>query len=184
LDIERTAGAAGVVVHEANLGSVLVAASFGDSVVLNKDHPSGTVRRAFAFAHELAHVLIRTGRMPWVDQSHEELWADWFACELVVPKRWLRGKIRPQQIQLLLEHVSDRRTLALQMATVAAQTSVWAQNIWRDGDDVICARCGDAWFFHRCSCLAYRRDRKLVEALPQLIPSPSVRGQLVLFGSS
>jgi Zn-dependent peptidase ImmA (M78 family) len=174
LSIDATAAAAGVKVREADLGSVLLAANFADTVVLNIHGGVSSARRRFSFAHEMAHVLIRRGQMPWVPRREEEWWADWFACELILPRQWLRGRRSPRQLRLFADKVADHKTVALQLAGVSAQ------HVWRAGNEVICGRCGDSAFFDDCACREYRLDPDLLGQLPELIGAEARPEQLSL----
>lgn len=174
LSIDATAAAAGVTVRKANLGSVLLAANFADTVILNTRGGVSAARRRFSFAHEIAHVLIRRGQMPWVRRKGEEWWADWFACELILPRQWLGGRRSPRQLRLFADKIADHKTLALQLATVSAQ------HVWRAGNEVICGRCGDSAFFDDCACREYRLDAELLRQLPELIGAEGRAEQLSL----
>lgn len=170
LSIDATATAAGVEVRMASLGGVLLAASFSDTVVLNADRRVSAARRRFSFAHEVAHVLMRRGQMPWVGRKEEERWADWFACELVVPLQWLRRAKSLRQLRLVADEVADARTLALQLAALSSQ------RIWKAGGEVICGHCGDSAFSDGCTCRDYRLDARRLAQLPELI-GPDVSAQ-------
>jgi hypothetical protein len=108
--------------------------------------------------------------MPWIRRKDEEWWADWFACELILPRQWLRGTRSRRQLRLFADEVADHKTLALQLAALSPE------HVWRAGDEVICGRCGDSAFFDDCTCRDYRLDAELLGQLPELI-SPEVSAE-------
>jgi IrrE N-terminal-like domain len=176
LDIEATAAAAEVEIRWADLGVNLLATVFGDVVVLNSHDQVTPGRRCFGFAHELGHVLIRRGHMPWVGPWDEEWWADWFAHELIFPRSWLRDPQRFSQL-LLFDDPAEHRTLALQLATLRSRKAV----LFVD-NQVVCAACGENAFFPACECRYYRDRTSAWTSLPRFVPPSSVcLGQLQLF---
>lgn len=177
LDIHRTAGDLGVTVVGADLGDHLLGATFGNKVVLSSNSRLTEGRRRFVFAHEVAHVLIARGRMPWVDRRTEEWWADWFAHELIFPRVWLADGFASSQLTLW-DDPAERSTLALQLASVRDESP----QVFRVGEVVHCRRCGESPFFAHCECRPYRDDPFAALSLPEFVIRPAVcRGQLTLF---
>jgi hypothetical protein len=154
----------------------LLAANFEDTVILNSRRNISAGRLRFSFAHELAHVLIRRRQMPWVRRKDEEWWADWFACELIFPRKWLRGKLS-WQFRISARQVGDLRVVALQLAAESQP------QLWRADDEVICGRCGDSVRFDDCPCRRYRADTDLRRELPNLIAARPLFHQLSLFAT-
>jgi IrrE N-terminal-like domain len=174
LDIDATADRLGVAVREAELGDYVEAVMLNGVIVLNR-MSSSLGRRRFTFAHEVGHLLISRGRMPWVDRRSEECWADWFAHELVFPKRWLREK-RWEQL-CLFNDPAERRTIALHLACSAGANSA----VLRVDDAVVCARCGDRKLFDDCECQRFRGDDHAMNLLPTLMDADYFQHQLHLF---
>ena len=176
LDIAATAAAVGVGVRPVDLGPHLLATVFDDVIVLNSNESLTRGRSRFAFAHELAHVLVNRGWMPWVNKRDEEWWADWFAHELVLPRRWLSDRVRSRQL-LVFDDPAEHRTLALQLAALHCQRAVL-----RIGDEIICSWCGESEFFASCECRRYRERPQTLSELPFFIAPTAVHlDQLQLF---
>jgi hypothetical protein len=176
LDIAATASAVGVEVRAVDLGRHLLATVFDDVIVLNSNESLTLGRNRFAFAHELAHILVTRGRMPWVSKRDEEWWADWFAHDLVLPRRLLADGVRTRRL-LLFDDAAEHRTLALQLAALHSERSVL-----RIGDDVICSWCGESEFFVSCECRRYRDCPQALLELPYFVAPTAVHlDQLQLF---
>lgn len=122
---------------------------------------------AFTFAHELGHVYRRRGYFPGLRRAEEEWFADWFAREMVFPRRWLSREWHVGQLAAL--HV-DRVTVALQLAVVGR-----APALMRAGDKVLCKTCGSRHHRSGCSCVGYRTSLGSNRLLPEL---PRFQGTL------
>lgn len=162
LDVAATAHRLGASVRQGDLGPHVEAVMFDGVIVLNRSLPSPG-RRRFAFAHEVAHLLISRARMLWVDRHSEEWWADWFAHELIFPKRWLREK-RWEQLRLFNDP-AERQTIALHLLGSMHRESA----MLRVDDTVICGRCGDRQLFNTCDCQHFRADANAMAKLPTLV---------------
>ena len=174
LDLEATARQLDVPIRDADIGGLVEAVIIDGVIVLNERLPSPGSRR-FAFAHEAAHLLMARGAMPWVTGRSEELWADWFAHELVFPLRWLRER-RWQQLQFF-DDPAERRTIAMHLASSAAGATVI-----RVDDVVMCGRCGDRPLISDCECASYRTDAHAFESLSAMrLTSELDLNQLRLF---
>jgi hypothetical protein len=147
LDIERTAARLNVGIEQLHLGEHLLGLTLDDRRVLIHDGLVGA-ERSFVFAHEVAHVLRRRGYFPSVGRSAEEWFADWFARELVLPRRALRAY---SEAQLAAWHVSFD-TVALQFAALNQ-----APPIMRNGPRVLCRQCGTTDHHPGCQCGGWRR---------------------------
>jgi hypothetical protein len=174
LDITTTADLLGVTLREAELGDYVEAVMLDGVIVLNRNWPSPG-RRRFAFAHEVGHLLVSRGGMPWVKRKSEEWWADWFAHELVFPKRWLREK-RWEQLRLFNDP-AERQTIALHLASSPHGNSA----VLRVDDAVVCARCGDRTLFDGCQCQRFRNGDQAMHLLPALMHPDHLQHQLRLF---
>lgn len=171
LDIARTAQRLGVSLRHAELGDYVDGVMVNNAIVLNRGF-SSLRRQRFTFAHEVGHLLISRGTMPWVDRRTEEWWADTFAHELVLPKRWLQerqwGQLRP------FTDAAERRAIAVHLAGLSGN----AMTLLRVDDAVICARCGDRSLFADCRCQQIRNDPKAIDMLPALVEAPRLRRRL------
>lgn len=105
-------------------------------------------RTRFALAHELGHVLCRLGRAPWVARAREELFADWFARELLLPTASAVGAAS----RLARTFAVEERTALLQLA---ARSRKPAMQVMADGT-VLCAICGDRPHLPGCACRVVR----------------------------
>ena len=174
LDVEATAKQHDVEVRAADLGTHAEALTVDGRIILH-DHLSSAGRRRFVFAHELGHVLIQRGAMPWVTSRREEQWADWFAHECVFPRRWVRERSW-QQLRLFTDP-AERRTIAMHLASYLRQSRVL-----RVDDVVICGQCGDRNFATGCECERYRNSPGDLASLPWLRAASEVKlDQLSLF---
>lgn len=117
---------------------------------------------AFTFAHELGHVYRRRGYFPGLRRGEEEWFADWFAREMVFPRRWLGREWHVGQLAAL--HV-DRVTVALQLAVVGR-----APALMRAGDRILCKTCGSRNHRSGCPCVGYRTSLRSNRLLPELPP--------------
>ncbi|WP_370325926.1 ImmA/IrrE family metallo-endopeptidase [Euzebya sp.] len=110
-------------------------------IVINQGLPGDL--QLFAFAHELAHVLLSRGRWPWASSLAEEWLADWFGHELLLPA------------QLLADLSGARAAPAL---TVAAQTARLGLGpaLTQVGPTVICRTCGHRPHLAGCECFTVR----------------------------
>lgn len=160
LDIRRTAARLSVNITDRDLGRDLLGLTLDDrQVLLHKD--LGGAKRAFVFAHELAHVLHRRGSFRSVTRRDEEWFADWFARELVLPRRavtraWHDGRLAALHL--------DYNTVALQLAVMGA-----APPLMRNRDRVLCRLCGTTQHRWPCQCAAWRHeDHEQGSALPDV----------------
>jgi hypothetical protein len=178
LDVAATASQLGIPLRETDLGDYVEGVMLDGVIVLNRAH-SSPGRKRFSFAHEVAHVLISRRQMPWGERRNEEWWADWFAQELIYPRRWLRDPGCWDQ----LSHFDDPaefRTLALQLGALHVETKVV-----RVEDDVLCSWCGEREFFATCECRRYRHEGAWLDELPLFhAPSFLTVHQLQLFPSA
>jgi IrrE N-terminal-like domain len=116
-------------------------------------------RLSFVFAHELAHVLRQRGHFGGLTDRQEEWFADWFARELVLPRRWLSDSWPDTSIGCL--HV-DAETVALQLAVLARCPA-----LMRNGSRVLCRTCGTRMHDRSCACVGFRR-RRTPSTLPDI----------------
>jgi hypothetical protein len=174
LSPEETASRLGVRIRHAALGVHVEALTVEGVIVLNEQFRSQG-RRRFAFAHEVGHVLIERGSMPWATRRTEERWADWFAHECVFPRHWLHDR-RWEQL-LLFDDSAERETIGMHLVSARHPST-----IIRVDDTVICGACGDRQLFEGCECDFYRSDRQAFESLPCLRPTSEMSvNQLRLF---
>jgi IrrE N-terminal-like domain len=171
LDVELVAARLDVGILCQDLGEHLLGLTLDDGGMLLHDQLAGA-ERAFVFAHELAHVLRRRGRFRSVGAASEEWFADWFARELVLPRRVARWPLNDAQVAAL--HVSYE-TVALQRAVLDE-----TPRLMRSGERVLCRECGTARYRPGCECMPWRRrDREYRSALPDVrecVARPSRQG--------
>jgi hypothetical protein len=79
--IASTAARYGVTVTYAEIG-LLWGVTFGNAVVISSNERFSARDRLFIFGHELGHVLVGRGRMPWA-QRCEERFCDALGAALV-----------------------------------------------------------------------------------------------------
>jgi hypothetical protein len=174
LSPERTAERLGVRIRHAALGVHVEALTVDGVIVLNEQFRSPG-RRRFAFAHEVGHLLIERGSMPWATRRTEERWADWFAHECVFPRHWLHDR-RWEQLPLF-DDSAERETVGMHLVS-----GRHADTIIRVDDTIICGACGDRQLFAGCECDHYRSDREALESLPSMRPTSELNvNQLRLF---
>jgi hypothetical protein len=160
LDVEFTAARLDVGVLWQDLGEHLLGLTLDDGGMLLHNRLAGA-ERAFVFGHELAHVLRRRGLFGGVGTAFEEWFADWFARELVFPRRVAREPLNGAQMAAL--HVSYE-TVALQRAVLDE-----TPRLMRNGERVLCRECGTARYRLGCECMPWRRrDREHRSALPDV----------------
>lgn len=176
LDIEETARQHEIELRTADLRGSAEAVTVDGLVILNDSFPTEG-RRRFVFAHELAHLLIARGSMPWVRRQREEQWADWFAHECVMPSRWLREGCWHQL--RLFDDPAERQTLAMHLASHSRTPAVL-----RVDGNVICGSCGDRSFGTGCACEPFRESPDARWRLPELSWTHEVNlDQLQLFAT-
>jgi hypothetical protein len=110
-------------------------------------------------------LLRRRGHFASLAASAEEWFADWFARELVLPRRWTRQPWN--EAQLAAWHVSYD-TVALQLAVVNE-----APELMRNGRRVLCRECGTTRHRRGCACVPWREQYPGVSRVP-----PDVRNVL------
>ena len=100
------------------------------------------------FAHEIAHLLRRRGWFYRIPDRDEELFADQFARQLLLPTWWLDDH----------DPMSLHRRARVPLATIALQLAVCdrAPQILRDGNEVLCAHCGRYAHPEPCDCHDWR----------------------------
>jgi hypothetical protein len=106
-------------------------------------------RELFVFAHELAHALHRRGRFRSLHKADEEWFADWFARELLLPRRWLTD--RPLSHGQIAALGIGYETWALQLAILGT-----APSLMRNRGRVLCRYCGTSAHRWGCECRALR----------------------------
>jgi hypothetical protein len=142
-----------------HLGDSLLGLTLDDRRVVLHSRLRGA-SLALVFAHELAHVLQRRGYFHSVASSDEEWFADCFARELVLPRRWLTSCWPRTQLGALN---IDIATVALQMAAIGA-----APPLMRSDRRVLCRTCGTDPHIWDCSCRAWRRGHRDPRELPDV----------------
>jgi hypothetical protein len=149
LDIDRTVRRLGIRVLWRDLGQQLLGLTLDDRRILLHSRRVKGARGLFVFAHELAHVLRRRGQFAAVAADDEEWFADWFACELVLPRRWLEHRA-PHELARALG--ADREILALQLSVLQR-----APRLMRHRKRVLCRSCGTYQHTPGCQCGPVRR---------------------------
>lgn len=128
-------------------GPVRGAAVAGDTILL--DAELSPFERRWTFAHEVGHILLQRDHLR-VSRGVEELFADQFARELLLPRGWVEGV---SDVPAFARRVGVARWLvALQMAVVGR-----APRLQRDGSSVLCATCGHREHAPPCVCQGWRR---------------------------
>jgi hypothetical protein len=143
-----------------DLGETLLGLTLDENRMLLHRKLRGA-RLAFVFAHELAHIQCRRGAFRGLARSDEEWFADWFARELLLPRRWLLDRDRWPRTQLGSLCV-DGETAALQLAALGSGPA-----LMRNGSRVLCRRCGTRTYDWHCHCRAWR-TRTDIRELPDL----------------
>lgn len=150
LDIELLAERVSVRLAWRDLGNALLGLTLaGGKVLLNGQRLSRRRGQTnYVFAHELAHVLRRRGHFASVAREDEEWFADLFARELVLPRRWLLGR-RPAD--LAADLCASYEVVALQLAIIGQ-----APSLMRHEQRVLCRTCGTRPHRWGCECLPWR----------------------------
>jgi hypothetical protein len=178
LPIERIAGRLGVELHLHGFRGPVLGAALADRAIILDSRLRGH-RRAEVFAHEVAHILHRRGYFGSLAAGEEELFADQFARELLLPVPWLLGST-DSPLDLARRLRVTGRILALQLALVGE-----APELMRDRETVLCPVCGSEPLALLCRCRSYRKDRRRRQRLAdyRALPafSPRKNGQLELY---
>jgi len=162
-EIEPTARRVGVRVERRRLGRELMGLTLGaDRILLNRSNPYGG-SMAFTFAHELAHVLERCGAFSVAAPAGPEWFADFFAREILVPRRWLL-RDGPDRIEWL----TTRRWAGPSIVALQAARCDLAPAVFRYEETVLCRDCGERHPIPGCPCVAIRARPGRVRRLPQL----------------
>jgi hypothetical protein len=178
LDVAATAARNHVEVRTTDLAGSAEAVAIDGRIILHHGFTSEG-RRRFVFAHELAHLLVERGAMPWVTRRREEQWADWFAHECVMPSRILRDRHWAQL--RLFDDPAEQRTLAMHLASRAREQPT----VLRVDGTVVCGSCGDRSFNPECACEEFRHNSSARGRLPEMRPITSVNlNQLQLFATA
>lgn len=159
LDVDRLANAIDIDLRYDNLGATLLGLTLNERQVrLNRSLRGAQLQ--LVFAHELAHILRRRGYFCEIPLADEEWFADWFARELVMPRRWL---LRPWTGSLLAALHVDLETVALQNAVINR-----CPPLMRNGRRVLCRTCGTSWHVSDCPCRTWRHRDYALDALPDV----------------
>lgn len=159
LDVDKLAAVVGVELRRRDLGETLLGLTLDDHRVVLHRSLRGA-RQLFVFAHELGHVFRRRGQFVNVAAADEEWFADWFARELVLPRRWLTDRWPRTKLGSL--HV-EAETAALQLASLGL-----APALMRNGSRVLCRTCGSDPHDWSCDCRTWRRQPAAVASLPDI----------------
>lgn len=146
VDIDDVLRQAGVVVRSRDLPSSLDGATLGPSDVVIR-RSLGKKRRRFVLAHELGHVLVRRGLVPWVTDRSEERFADEFALELLV------GSTKLADIADLARRMKVEPRVA---AWALCRNGALPEVVILSKNLVVCKACG---FRHRGGGCVCNRDR-------------------------
>lgn len=139
-------------VHIRPLPDCVNALTSGDRILLSS--ALSRRERNLALAHELAHVLVRRGRCPWVRPADEERFADAFARELVAPARFLARSWTRLPLRESCEAWDiDPPTAVLQLAGLGL-----LPDLMRSQDGVVlCRVCGSEPRRRGCPCAEHRQ---------------------------
>jgi hypothetical protein len=150
IDIDVVARRVSVDLVWRDLGDALLGLTLASGRVLLHVGSLGERRGAanYVFAHELAHVLHRRGHFASVAREDEEWFADWFARELVLPRRWLPGRA-PSSLAADLLVSFD--VVGPQLAVIG-----YAPPLMRHGKRVLCRTCGARAHRTNCMCVSWR----------------------------
>jgi Zn-dependent peptidase ImmA (M78 family) len=161
VDVMAIADRIGVPVSFAYLGDSLEGLFFGtpQRIVINATLAPPELR--VALAHELGHVLVARGRMPWVVRAREEAACDRFAFELVAPARNVALSDGPGSAAAAF-------AVPVHVALVQLQRAGALPSLIRWRDKVLCADCGS----RRLSTLCVCSQPPSVDAAPFLDESP------------
>lgn len=149
VDVDSIAEELGVSVHSKRLSSNFWGLTISaEKVVLNSELSAR--RRRFTLAHEIGHVLVRKNLCPWVNIRSEELFADKFARELLIPAQ---SDFKDSRLEDLLNRFDvEERALFSQIAAVGLIPAVTMS----DEGVVICNLCGDIDRSMACDCTINR----------------------------
>jgi hypothetical protein len=121
-------------------------------VHLNSELPSA--HQNFALAHELAHFVVRGEDVD--TGGDEELWADWFGHELLLPRVELAASLPTEWAKLTSSDDIPEMTLGAQILRLHGLPILRCS----DGT-VVCRNCGHrrlGLFGNGCPCLPYRQE--------------------------
>lgn len=149
----------GVRVRTQALGNTLQGLTVSEDEVILQRGLAETQRR-YVLAHELAHILVRRGKLSFRSRRAEECFADAFARELLLPAGDIRHGSKWRASALCKRYGVSQEVVALQMAEVGL-----APKLMRDRDgSVLCVSCGHRQAMSDCPCLRYRQNPALTAA--------------------
>lgn len=126
-------------------GDLLGLSIGGDTIVLYSSIASRQAQR-WVIAHELAHILVQRNTLPRCLES-EEWTADWFARELLAPRRLLRAAPGMSDSSAALLFDVDVIHVMLQRMRISESPDVAIHN-----GIVLCPRCGHRQLLPNCPC--------------------------------
>lgn len=163
--INRVAGRARVEVRRRALGDTLLGLTLdADRVLVNSRLSAAEAN--FTFAHELAHILLRRGCFARLPASREEWFADRFAHELLLPRRWVWGASADE-----VRWLSQRRWLAVETLAIQLGESDRVPSVFRSRGRVYCRRCSHRHVLPGCECRLFRAPEsrpRAIERLPDI----------------
>ncbi len=135
VDVEAIAGQLGISIRkmslEADVSGILYREDDKKIIVVNENHP--VVRQRFTIAHEIGHLLLHAGDAVHVDQEFrinlrdqrsataeniEEIEANAFAANLLMPASWLRREMSTESVDLIddgeIQSLADRYGVSAQ----------------------------------------------------------------------
>lgn len=153
---DEVAKALRVRVRRSSLAAPLSGLTLGDrEVVVNRSLAGRDYR--FTLAHELGHVLVLRGAAVSAYWQSEELFADAFARELLLPAREVRACSR-------LRDLVKQYVLPAPEALAQIQVAGFEDPLVRDENgNIACIRCGARNRGTSCVCA---RRRRQVSAIP------------------
>lgn len=154
IDPDLIAQRLGITVHERRLHAPLEGlTSSASEVVVRRGLASE--RRRFVLCHEIAHALVRRGRVltprtqPWA----EEMFADAFACEVLLPCA------EAQQLgDMAVARAASAYGVEVDLVVLqTARASGWPRVVRGSSGSVLCTGCGSRAGPPACRCRTFRR---------------------------